>query len=89
MLTRYSLASLWTQELLVNKTFKQTKHKLASLLMRGTLASLWTQNKQTNNMIESDHVIYELRSVSAHKEDLKFKGIFRFRVSNCHFDFPS
>ena len=57
------------------QTFKQTKHKLAPMLARYSLDYLWTQNKQTNNMILKDHVI------SQHKEDLRFRGIFRFELS--------
>ena len=45
------------------------------MLTRGTLVYLWTQIKQTNNMILKDHVI------SRHKEDLEFRGIFRFELS--------
>ena len=48
------------------------------------------QNKQTNNMITFDHVIYEHGSwrsvsfVSRHKGIFEFRGIFRFLICIFH-----
>ena len=104
MLTRGTLDSLWTWELLVNKSFKQTKYKLASMLTRGTSDSLWTwkgleykSNKRSMNWIQCStnqthkRITWSWRIMSFQKtkHSLYSKAFFDFPFSNCYFDFSS
>ena len=72
---------LWTWGGLVNESFKQTKHKLASMLTRGTLDYLWTRELLANKRITWS---WRIMSFLNTKAFLDFHS--SFRISIFHLD---